>query len=104
MSDCILPFIIFASGAAAIAAGDYHTCILLIGGIGVECWGQNGNGQLGTGDVLDRFSASAVTGLTAGWRRVEPSLLPVVFARKIRPFEISFCASFPQNLKAYHHT
>jgi alpha-tubulin suppressor-like RCC1 family protein len=31
-----------------IAAGDYHTCSLLQDGT-VQCWGENDNGQLGTG-------------------------------------------------------
>ena len=46
----------------ALAAGYTHTCALLSGG-GVECWGGNYFGQLGTGDRMDRLSP---TGLSKG--------------------------------------
>ena len=37
--------------AAAIAAGDFHTCALLDDG-SVRCWGFAGNGRLGYGDLV----------------------------------------------------
>ena len=54
-----------SAGVVALAAGAYHTCALLTGG-GVDCWGYNTNGQLGTGDESDRYTPKGVTGLGAG--------------------------------------
>ncbi len=50
--------------ATAIAAGGYHTCVVVIGG-GVLCWGLNARGQIGTspsraGSTSDQYSAEDV--------------------------------------------
>lgn len=43
----------------ALASGNRHSCVVLVGG-GLQCWGQNGDGQLGTGDTDNRFEATDV--------------------------------------------
>jgi alpha-tubulin suppressor-like RCC1 family protein len=50
-----LPLVDLGPGetATAIAAGYEHTCALLESG-SVKCWGSNGNGQLGLGDIVNR--------------------------------------------------
>ena len=46
--------------------GSRHTCAILVGGGGVDCWGYNLYGQLGTGDTTERLIPTGVRGLTAG--------------------------------------
>ena len=63
-----LNFPLPAGSVAEIAAGGHHTCALLTSGT-VVCWGYNGDGELGTGDTIDRYTATAVSGLASGERR-----------------------------------
>lgn len=59
-----------SSSVIAIAAGYDHTCALGSGG-GVECWGYNGQGQLGDGSKLDSAAPVGVVGLGSGIARIE---------------------------------
>ncbi len=53
-----------AGAAMAIAAGYYHTCAVLDGG--VKCWGDNAYGQLGKDATKDSPIGAWVSGLGAG--------------------------------------
>lgn len=51
------------TGATAIAAGDYHTCVLLAGGT-VTCWGENVDGEIGLPAGTASSGPVAVAGIT----------------------------------------
>ena len=75
-TDASPPFASLWAGAVALASGADQTCALLTGG-GVDCWGANGNGQLGTGDTNSRHTPTGVTGLGAGYQRRQSSCVCV---------------------------
>ena len=52
-------YVVVGSLANSVAAGDHHTCAVLLDG-SVACWGLNNHGQLGTGDTTNIVSPSAV--------------------------------------------
>jgi alpha-tubulin suppressor-like RCC1 family protein len=53
------------SVASSVAAGEYHTCALTSDGV-VQCWGDNGEGQLGNNDLNESITPVTVSGQTGG--------------------------------------
>lgn len=53
------------SGVAALGAGYFHVCALLIGGA-LRCWGDNTDGAVGDGTTTQRRVPVAVAGLDSG--------------------------------------
>ncbi len=48
------PYRLRIDGVAAISTGDQHTCVTATAGL--YCWGDNNDGQLGQGDLDDRYT------------------------------------------------
>ncbi len=70
---CAVVSVACASGALAVvgvtdarqvSSGDLHSCALLASG-GVECWGDNSDGELGDGSTTERATPVSVKGITA---------------------------------------
>lgn len=52
------------SGATALSAGGYHSCV--IAGGALQCWGWNGFGQIGNNSTNAALAPTAVTGMGSG--------------------------------------
>src|SRR5262249_2915630 len=65
-----LPVVNLGAGRTArqLAGGNFFTCALLDDGT-AKCWGANGSGQLGLGDVTLRASPSALAPIDLGTGR-----------------------------------
>jgi alpha-tubulin suppressor-like RCC1 family protein len=55
--------------AVAVSAGDSGACVVLSSG-GVQCWGQNGSGEIGDGTAIRRNGAAVLPDLKSGVAQV----------------------------------
>jgi len=64
--DSLVPVAVtrLGGGVAAISAGSYSMCALMVSG-GIKCWGGGGNGNLGDNTTLDRGTPVDVVSFTA---------------------------------------
>jgi hypothetical protein len=63
-------FLCLFSGLLELSRGGFlQACVLLKIG-GVYCWGNNDNGELGTGDKTARLIPTSVMGLGAGLKMI----------------------------------
>jgi alpha-tubulin suppressor-like RCC1 family protein len=49
-----------------VTAGDYHTCVIVGGG--VRCWGRNHNGQVGNNSLRNQATPAVVAGISGATR------------------------------------
>ncbi len=77
------------SGVKSISCSQSHCCAVASGGL--QCWGSNGQGQLGNNDTSNSGSAVQVSGIAAGAQQIA-SGGDVGGAQAVWPYEGFTCA------------